>query len=32
MFILSTIVVEGYDVLSGGKIAEVFIGPIGGCF
>ena len=32
LFIVSTIVVEGYDVLAGGKITEVFSGPIRGCF
>jgi len=32
LFILSTIVVEGYDVLSGGNIQEIFMGPIRGCF
>ncbi len=32
LFIISTIVVEGYDVLSGGNITQMFIGPIRGCF
>jgi hypothetical protein len=32
LFILSTIVVEGYDVLTGGNIKEIFIEPIQGCF
>jgi len=31
LFILSTIVVEGYDVLSGGNITEMFWQPIRGC-
>ena len=32
LFILSTIVIEGYDVVSDGNITEMFIGPIRGCF
>jgi len=32
LFIVSTIVVEGYDVLSGGNIKEMFTQPILGCF
>lgn len=33
IFIISTIVLEGYDVLSGGNITEMFIEPIHrGCF
>jgi hypothetical protein len=32
LFIISTIVVEGYDVLSGGNIMQTFIRPIEGCF
>ena len=32
LLILSTIVVEGYDVLSGGKIPEIFTESFRGCF
>jgi hypothetical protein len=32
MFIFSTIVVEGYDVLSGGNITEMFWEPMARCF
>jgi len=32
LFILSTVVVEGYDALSGGNIKELFSERIGGCF
>jgi len=32
LFILSTIVVEGYDVLSGGNIKELVWEPIKGCY
>jgi hypothetical protein len=31
LFILSTIVVEGYDVLSGGNITKTFSESIGSC-
>ena len=32
LFILSTIVVEGYDVLSGANITKMFWEPINRCF
>jgi len=32
MLILSTIVIEGYDVVSGENVREMFGGPIIGCF
>jgi len=32
LFVLSTIVVEGYDVLSNGNITKMFWEPFRGCF
>ena len=32
LFIIGTIVIEGYDVLSGGNITEMFYEPIRGYF
>jgi hypothetical protein len=32
MFIISTVVLEGYDVLSGGNLTELFFEPFRGCF
>ena len=32
LFVLSTIVVEGYDVLSGANITKMFWEPFRGCF
>jgi len=32
IFVIGTIVIDGYDVLTGGNIKELFSEPIRGCF